>query len=107
MALNWNWDNKIGELEYLNYNGKLSKISIYQGNALMIFIWETEETYQMYNFFCDKAHLRNVIKECPELFDEWKSITLWELNNDLRWACEQLYKCGVDIHLIRKVKQDG
>jgi hypothetical protein len=107
MALNWNWDKKIGELEYRNYDGVLQKISIYEGNALMIFIHEWESKYAMYTFFFDKAHLKNIAKECPELFEEWESITLWEINKDLIWACEQMFKCGVNIHFVRRENNNG
>ena len=39
MALKWEWENKLGEIE-LEQNGNKFTLSVYQGNALMIILYE-------------------------------------------------------------------
>ena len=104
MALNWNWDNKIGEL-LIRQREKEFTISIYQGNALAIFIHEYvndegKEVYSMYNFFCDKEHFKNCTKDKTWNYaEEWIKITLWYVPNDLWVLLKDLHKRGVDIEI--------
>lgn len=56
-------------------------VNIYGGNALAIFISEFnidgEDRYILYNFFADKAHCDNIVKNGNRLFsDEVVSIEL-------------------------------
>ena len=71
MALQWNWKDKMGKLT-IRQKGKKYNINIYSGNALAIFICEykhnDEERYVMYNFFADKKHCDNIIKNKKRLF---------------------------------------
>lgn len=65
----------------IRQNGKKYNVNIYSGNALAIFICEykqnDEERYVMYNFFADKKHCDNIIKNDKRLFsDEAVSIEL-------------------------------
>lgn len=60
---------------------KVYDVNIYAGNALAIFICEYEqngeERYVLYNFFADKKHCDNIIKDGKQLFsDEVVSIEL-------------------------------
>ena len=104
MALNWNWDNKIGEL-LIRQGEKEFTISIYQGNALAIFIHEYvnsegQEVYSMYNFFCDKEHLKNCTKDKTWNYaEEWVKITLWNVPSDFWVILKDLQKRGVDIEI--------
>lgn len=80
MALQWNWKDKMGKLT-IRQKGKKFNVNIYSGNALAIFICEykqnDEERYVMYNFFADKKHCDNIIKNDKRLFsDEVVSIEL-------------------------------
>ena len=66
MALRWQWENCIGELEIENQNK--ARIRVYQGNALLIFLneWQSEKgesLWSMYNFFADKGHFDNCRKD--------------------------------------------
>lgn len=65
----------------IRQKGKKFNVNIYSGNALAIFICEykqnDEERYVMYNFFADKKHCDNIIKNDKRLFsDEVVSIEL-------------------------------
>ncbi|MBQ7436129.1 MAG: hypothetical protein IJV30_02240 [Oscillospiraceae bacterium] len=65
MALNWKWDEKCGEA-IIRQQGKDWTISLYQGNAFLIFLYEYtdeagEKMYQMYNFWLDKQHMKNCL----------------------------------------------
>lgn len=60
---------------------KTFDVNIYAGNALAIFICKYEqngeERYVLYNFFADKKHCDNIIKNGKRLFtDEVVSIEL-------------------------------
>lgn len=71
MSLQWNWKDKMGKLT-IRQKGKKYNVNIYSGNALAIFICEykqnDEERYVMYNFFADKKHCDNIIKNNKRLF---------------------------------------
>ena len=66
----------------IRQKGKKFNVNIYSGNALAIFLCEykqnDEEIYVMYNFFADKKHCDNIIKNHKRLFfnDEVVSIEL-------------------------------
>lgn len=80
MALQWNWKDKMGKLT-IRQKEKKYNVNIYSGNALAIFICEykqnDEERYILYNFFADKKHCDNIIKNNKQLFsDEVVSIEL-------------------------------
>lgn len=63
MSLNWNWNDKMGEVIYEEYNPDHPyKTNIYQGNALMIWCNEfPNNTYTLNNFFADLPHLKNML----------------------------------------------
>ena len=63
MSLNWNWNDKMGEVIYEEYHPDHPyKTSIYQGNALMIWCNEfPDETYSLGNFAADLEHLKNML----------------------------------------------
>ena len=65
MALNWYWNEKIGEAEVFNYD-KVITYNLYQGNAFLIFIYEYknqsgEDMYNVSNFFVDEAHAKRCL----------------------------------------------
>ena len=107
MALTWDWDKKIGELD-IRQGEQDFKISIFEGNALAIFIseWindEGKEAYSMYNFFCDKEHFKNCTKDKTWNYaKEWVKITLWEVPNDFWIILKDLAKRGVTIEIRSK-----
>lgn len=100
MSLNWNWSDKIGELEYTDRENRKFIVNIYEGNALMIFIYEYIQNeanmYSMFSFFCDQEHLNNLLKD-DTYFDGWNKITLYKMNPKLLKAIKGLYKKGIDI----------
>ena len=67
----------------IRQKGKMYNVNIYSGNALAIFICEykqnDEERYVMYNFFADKKHCDNIIKNHKRLFFEDEVVSI-ELN---------------------------
>lgn len=80
MALQWKWTDKMGKMT-IKQKGKTYDVNIYAGNALAIFISEFEqggeERYCLYNFFLDKKHCNNIVKNGKRLFtDEVVSIEL-------------------------------
>lgn len=80
MALQGNWKDKMGKLT-IRQKGKKYNVNIYSGNALAIFICEykqnNQDEYVLYDFFADKKHCDNIIKNRKRLFsDEVVSIEL-------------------------------
>lgn len=68
MALNWRWEDKIGEAtveQTFNGETKIFTKSLYEGNAFLIFITEwkenEEDMYSLYSFFADEAHAKNCL----------------------------------------------
>lgn len=109
MALRWDWNACIGELEIEHQNK--AKIKIYQGNALAIFLneWENEnggESWSMYNFFADKHHFDNWRKDKESNYAKgWKKITLWKVPSDFWQILKDLQKRGVHIEILTKKPQ--
>ena len=106
MALRWQWNECIGELEIENQSK--AKIRIYQGNALLIFIneWKNEndeDVYSMYNFFADKHHFKNCKDDKEYNYAQgWKKITLWKVPSDVWQVIKDLVKRGVTIEIRSK-----
>ena len=80
MALQWNWKDKMGKLT-IRQKGKKFNVNIYSGNFLAVFVYEYtdggNEMYSLYDFFADKKHCDNIIKNHQRLFlDEVVSIEL-------------------------------
>lgn len=71
MALQWNWDKKVGEAVfdglYLNDPTKELTINLYEGNALLIMINEykdketNKDMYHLFGFFADKTHMNRCL----------------------------------------------
>lgn len=68
MALNWLWENKCGEATFrTELNDKVEEytVSLYEGNAFLIFVYEYEENgqnlYTVQEFFVDKAHMNRCL----------------------------------------------
>ena len=62
--LQWNWDNKVGEVEIFNHD-KVVTYKLYEGNAFLIMLYEYEEDgkdmYSMHNFFADETHAKRML----------------------------------------------
>lgn len=75
MALRWDWDEKCGEITFVqkwkNENGewipKEFTVNLYEGNAFMIMLYEWtdektgDEKYNMYSFFVDEDHAKRCL----------------------------------------------
>lgn len=71
MALTWEWNRKIGEAVfdelYLDDPTKEVTVSLYEGNAFLIFIHKykdkntDENMYTLFSFFADKTHMNRCL----------------------------------------------
>lgn len=63
----WSWKKKMGSCKWYCINGKTTKVDIYVGNCLGVFIqnFRDEETkekkYNFVTFFDDEKHLKNCL----------------------------------------------
>lgn len=75
MALNWYWKDKIGYIEPVEENEHGVVLNLYEGNAMMIGIYEKPSTNEYYLgfFFNDIEHLKRCCNE-SDFFDNWKCI---------------------------------
>lgn len=90
MALQWDWDEKIGEVTVEEtFNGETRQITekLYEGNAFLIFINEWEENekrmYSLCNFFLDKIHAKNclgLVAGKRNIFTGYMTITKLRIN---------------------------
>lgn len=105
MAIRWEWENQIGELD-IDQGEKRFTMTVYQGNALMIILYETKENYQMFQFFADKAHFKNCQKDDTWNYSEgWQELRLWKKPTaDLWLVIEDLAKRGVNVRFVAKPK---
>lgn len=101
MALQWKWTDKMGKMT-IKQKENTFDINIYAGNALAIFICEYkqdgEERYTLYNFFADKAHCNNIIKNGKRLFtDEVVGIELNLFYKSAQTLLNILVKNGYEV----------
>lgn len=65
MALNWNWEDKIGHCVYVNAKGEEYRTNIYLCNGLMVECYHYEENgkelYNVYNFWINKEHAQRCL----------------------------------------------
>ena len=106
MALRWQWEECIGELEIKEQ--VKARIRVYQGNAFAIFLneWEGkdgEQLWSIFNFFADKEHFKNCAKDKEWNYAEnWVKLTLWKLPRDFYPLIQDLQKRGVIIEIRSK-----
>lgn len=106
MALQWKWTDKMGKMT-IKQKENTFDINIYNGNALAIFISEfgqnKEERYILYNFFVDKKHCNNIVKNDKRLFtDEVVSIELNLFYKSAQTLLNILVKNGYKVHCYYK-----
>lgn len=106
MALQWNWKDKMGKMT-IKQKEKTYDLNIYAGNALAVFICEYEqngeERYTLYNFFADKEHCGNIIKDDKRLFsDEIVSIELNLFYKSAKTLLDILVKNGYRVECYYK-----
>lgn len=82
MALNWQWNDKMGECTYENGH----KTNLYKGNALTIAIHEHEDnTYTLAWFACDTDHLKNMLGITKGYDNVFKHFGIVELRLDTKY----------------------
>lgn len=125
MALNWSFKDKVGTLEFTQF--KLGEdrdfsVNLYQGNALLIFIYEWKEDddegdafhYNLYDFFADKKHMENSLGLSKgydfNIRDNWKKFTFFKdkiSNKDLATIVSALVKAFPNITIEIKETEGG
>lgn len=102
MSIRWEWENKIGELDIQQGENKFT-MSLYQGNALLIILYETEKDYQMHQFFADKHHFNNCKNDKEfDYAEEWRELRLWKKPSaDLWKVIEDCVKRGVNVRFVK------
>lgn len=103
MSINWNWKDKIGELKVRRvFSGEIEEfsISIYEGNADLIFIYEFEENgvkkYTLFNFFCDLQHLKRCVVD-ETCFNEWQEIIFFKCDVKRCSFAREFFKVGITV----------
>lgn len=71
MSVNWNWDDKCGEVTVKQMHPKEADreftISLYNGNCMVVMLYEYkdeqtgEDMYNFFSFFSDKGHAKNCL----------------------------------------------
>lgn len=90
MSLNWDFRKKCGEAT-LHQGDREFTLTLYQGNAYLIFLseWEEDgkEMYNLYSFFADKTHAKillglqkNYDGEKVNIFDGYDKLTKFRFN---------------------------
>lgn len=97
MALQWKWNNKMGSMTVVQTrDGKTHRytVNIYACNAIAAFIqeWKDENGKEMYNvwsFWVDKQHVKNIVKNCGNVFCG-ETVTNIRLNMYYKYAAKQV-----------------
>lgn len=88
MALNWDWDKKMGTC---TMDG--TELSLYRGNAFCIALKEYEnDTYSLMWFAADKNHMKNMLglsKGFTNIVEDW-GITELRLNTEYKETAEMI-----------------
>lgn len=108
MAVNWNWSDKIGELqtEYMTLN-------IYKGiNAFVVFIYEEGNQYTLHDYFSDEEYAKMFLglkkgrygEQTNEMDGRWKGIKLNKDDKDAMklasFVLQAKWKDGITISLV-------
>lgn len=82
MGLFWSWSNKCGEA-VIEQNRDGEKFTytemLYQGNALLIFLWEDKKQYCVKSFWCDESHA----KRCLGIPQKGDKEAVYNIYNDI------------------------
>ena len=103
MAIKWKWENKIGELD-IEQGEKKFTLSVYTGNVMIIFIYERENTWLMYDFFANKKDFKNYVNDHDYNYaSEWRELRLWEKPTSDQWLLiKDLTKRGIKVRFVAK-----
>ena len=83
------------------------EVSIWEGNCLAVFNYETEDRYFLYNFFIDEKHCAKMVKQYGSLFsDEVSDINLNLYYESARRLLNVLIKYGYDVNGYTK-REEG
>ena len=67
MALNWKWNDKVGEMNIIDFTGEERAVSLYEGNAYIIMLnqWKEndEEYWSMYGFWNDEKDMKICLEQ--------------------------------------------
>ena len=75
------------------------EVSIWEGNCLAVFNYETEDRYFLYNFFIDEKHCAKMVKQYGSLFgDKVSDIKLNLYYESARRLLNVLIKYGYDVN---------
>ena len=110
MAIQWQWKEQIGELDIMQGDKKFT-LTVYTGNAMIIFLHENEKSWTMYNFFAGRTHFNNCKKDKEWNYaEEWRELRLWKKPTPDQWLLiEDLAKRNVNVRFVRKpdTKKEG
>lgn len=98
MSLRWDFkEDWIGTAKL--EGGQL--VNIYTGNAMAIFLQETEDTYQMYMFFTDKQHFKNCdnAKTGFNWWEQIESVEFFKVQGDTWDLVKGLVKHKVEVKI--------
>ena len=114
MALNWQWNEKIGEctlVQELHGEREEFPISIFKGNAFAIFIHQYEENGEKYwnmnNFFVDKEHAKRMFG-IDKAYKETYGSNQMDIKGNWQYYCNfKFLKSSKDAKNIMKLMLDA
>lgn len=94
--LTWNYNETIGECKVKSLSGEIITIKLYEGNALLIGIYESvandgKKVYKMCFFFVDKEHLKNMEND-KEFWEQFVEFEFYNFKNNVNTICKVLAK---------------
>lgn len=82
MAIQWKWDDKMGECIYKDG----TKVNLYQGNCLTIAVNEHDNgTYSLSWFFADEYHMKNILGLAEDHINIMKDWGIKKIRFDTRY----------------------
>lgn len=102
MALTWEWSKPCGYAYVDLSEGNGETLTLYQGNALLIFMAECADEYQLVGFFANKDHAKNCLG-LSKGYTRWslkiRSVTLYPTECDWISIAKLLIKAYPDIEV--------
>lgn len=100
------FEKKIGTMKVTQTRKDITdtfEVSIWEGNCLAVFNYETEDRYFLYNFFIDEKHCKKMVKQYGSLFvDKVSDINLNLYYESARRLLEVLIEYGYDVNEYTK-----
>lgn len=112
MPLTWDWKKPCGYANVILPSGDYEMLTLYKGNAFLLFMAECADEYQLVGFWLSKDHAKNCLG-LTKGYNRWSlnitSVTLFPTECDWLDIAKLLHKAypNIEINIIPSPKVGG